>query len=988
MVNPEHIEFLDKVFVRRPYFDAAGYKVGKLQEVLKTNVFKNAIWLASTEFYKELEKKGFEYDLLNPKERLTALKFYNRMTFRATPFGAFSEFSLADWAEGGKKAGGRVQNAVLHLLPSVQSELDALDMLPPKDDTLIAINPTLYAVGHDWRFTKYDTEKSGRLSFYVYMLQRNEVDALLLKYLKSNSQPKAKIIAYLKELTDCTDNDASAHVNGLLDEQVLVSEHGLNLLTGNSDGKKISLNFDEDSNMLISCDQALAGTGNLVDGSSIYSGLEIKELSSVSTEWQEVIRDAMAVLDLLAPISSKNDLITFKEAFEKKFGERSVPLLEALDPDLGVAYGNAQQAGVNGLIQGLEFAQPRKQSDQIQWTAVHQLLLKVWLQNGKRNEWEPVVLTDADLSALKPSGLPLPPSTSVICSVAGDKLIYQNIGGSTATALTGRFSAFSDDFMTFCRHVASQEAAANPDIIFAELLQVSHRKIDNINRRQQVYDAVLPLNTFPVNGSILPADLELSMQGGDLMLVHRPSGKRVIPRLPTAFNFHHNGMPLFKFLCALQYQSTRANLDFDPEKLFPGLNFYPRISYGKSILSQARWHISTEEVKVLTQQPLSISRLHLFCRQLGIPVKVSTGRSDQQLFFDLSNDAEALFFLENLRGAGEAVVTEFLGCTGPGEKNADQYNTQLVISLLNRAKVYQPVHNKFSRETIARDFQPGSEWVYMKIYATYESAENILLNTLVPWIADNHYRISQWFFVRYFDTDAHLRIRLKVDIEDVKQMQFDLQGLIGNLTVRGLAQKAYFDTYQREIERYSADLICQVEEVFFRGSEFVCQSLLNKPGSGNDGFMLWPVRHCYQMLLVFYRNDLEKAMAVCQWVSHAFFMEHDGDKKLKRSMDDRYREIRAALLYDEKQSFGDWELITHLNASLSDLSNASAGKPEPFRQKLIADIIHMQVNRIFKSEQRRHETFIWHCLLKMFVSAVKSGVKVGEGASVTMVGDV
>jgi len=988
MVNHKQIEFLDKVFVRRPFFPATGYSIDQLSDVLKCNAFKNAIWLASPEFYRELNKKSFDFTLLSAKEKLTALKFYNRMSFRATPFGAFSGFGLADWGKGEKPQGAGKSNPILHLFPSVQRELDALLNLDLKDEVHIAINPTVYAIGHNWRYTRYDTEKSGRLSFYVYVLQQSEVDSFLLKYLESNSRSMAELIAYLEDLTDCTRNEAKAHIEGLLKEQVLLSQNELCLLVGNSDVQKFSILFNEKSDLSTGNVQEHVGFEAVVDGGAIYSGLEIRGGTNVSFEWQQVIRDSIVVLDLLAPISSKNDLIAFKDAFEKKFGERSVPLLEALDPDLGVAYGNGQQAEENELIKGLEFGQRQKQPDQVNWTEVHRLLLKVWLQNGKRNEWDPVILTDADVSGLKPSGLPLPPSVSVICSIAGDKLIYQNIGGSTANALTGRFSAFSDDFMSFCRNVAMQEASSNPDIVFAELLQLSHRKIDNINRRQQVYETVLPLNTFPVNGSILPAELELSIKSSDLILVHRPSGKRVIPRLPTAFNFHHNGMQLFKFLCALQYQSTRANLDFDPEKLFPGLNFYPRIEYGRAILSLARWHINAEEIKELVNQTLSISRLHLFCRMRGIPVNVSIGKGDQQLIFNLSNDDEALFFLENLRGAGDSIITEFLGIIGPGQKTENKYNSQLVISLLNRDRVYIPNQGNISEREIVRDFQPGSEWIYMKIYATYESVENILLNTLMPWIADNKYRINQWFFVRYFDTDTHLRIRLKVNVSDVKDIQFDLQSLVGNLTTHGLVQKAFFDTYQREIERYSAGLIGEVEEVFFRGSEFICQRLLRAPVISNSEFMLWPVRHCYQILMVFYNDDLEKALAVCQWVSHAFFVEHGGDKKLKRSMDDRYREIQKALLFDESLLYESQEVTSHLNTSLIGLSRASSEKPEQFRQKLIADIIHMQVNRIFKSEQRRHETFIWHCLLKMIVTAINKAIRVGGVDSMIMADDV
>jgi thiopeptide-type bacteriocin biosynthesis protein len=977
MIDHQRIVFADQVFVRRPYFSAAAYKTELLKEVLGTNVFKNALWLASPEFYRELEKKDFDCQLLSKKERLTALKFYNRMSFRATPFGAFAAFGLAAWGDGSRQKMPEAADMCLHLLPSVVRELDDLKQRTSGEGTLLAVNPTLYRMASGWRYSRYETEKNGKLSFFSYLLEYSEADAMLLEYLGDKSLAVSGVLSYLEELTGCTGEEGRLHLERLLEEQVLIKEDIPALLLDTRHPGLWSNAFNEQFSLPAAMALRSGGAGFRDDGRSFYAGLEmLGDVACLNESWKGDISEALGVLDLLSVIPPTDALDKFRQAFERKFGERRVPLLEALDPDLGVAYDGLEQMDEHELLQGLEFQRENRRTDQLTWTPVHRLFMKIWLQNSKRETYDPVLLDKADLAGLTAPALPVPPGFSVICSVATGKLILQSAGGVTANALSGRFSAFSERFRLFCENAAQQEAAANPDMIMAEILQYSHNRIDNINRRRRVYEKVIPLNTFPVAGSLLPKDLELFVKAGEVILLHRPSGKRVIPRLPTAFNFHHNEMLLFRFLCDLQFQGVRANLDFDPEKLFPGLNFYPRVEYGRVVLSLARWHLRREDIDDLLQLPLSISRLHLFCREKGMPVRIAAGRGDQQLVFDLSNDDEALFFLESLHDASNSVITEYPEGRGGVRKNNDGFALQFVASLFNPGRVYSPLLPAPDEKAVIRDFAPGSEWVYLKIYATPRSADYLLLHVLLPWAEKNRDRVKQWFFVRFHDPDSHLRIRFRVDALQVKDVQYELQSLVSRGPGTELVQKAYFDTYQREIERYTPGLINLVEDVFYRGSEAICRYLFGQHAGPDDEEPFWPVWHCYRVVTVFFKDDLAQVIQLCKWAAEAYFAEHGGDKKLKRSMDDKFRVLRPVLMervavLDESNTGPDafFERIKTLCYASSDLAPLS-------RQKLIADMVHMQVNRIFLSGQRKQEAFIWHCLLKLAVSAAKRGMKV------------
>jgi len=966
------LEFLDKVFLRLPFYSTTDYDTSKLAELLASNTFRNALWLAAPEFYKELEKKSFELDALTSKERLTVLKFYNRMSFRATPFGAFAAFSLVPWSPAEKTSQITSKESLLHLLPAIRWEKSIRSNDFMELNILIAVNPTLYRLGDDWRYTRYEEEKTGKLSFFAYGLEYNEADAAVLEFLKKKPVSLKILSDFLIEITGCVISEASLHIDKLLEEQVLICTKEIPLLLKENTIPEMarfrSFNYDANLQLEKELRHLYSDLTEDFDGKCLYAGLEQSiHDGDICAEWQEVLRRAVDALFVLSPSQQDGPLQQFRQAFEQKFGNRMVPLLEALDPDIGLTYDGLRQSDEHELLRGLEFQGEHRRTDRLVWTPVHRLLMKHWTQNADRGRYDPVCLTIDDIQLLTSEEVAMPPSISLLFSLCNENLILHGVGGVTATSMTGRFSAFSSAFWSLCQTTSKIEAQNNPDVCFAELVQVSHINVDNVNRRRQVYDQAIPLNAFPQDTDLLPAELGLLISGKELVLVHQSTGKRIIPRLPTAFNYYHNDMPLFRFLCDLQHQSIKSNLNFDPEKLFPGLDFYPRVAFNTVILSLARWHLRKEEIAALTQRPFSISNLRLFCNERGIPSLIAAGRGDQQLVFNLSNDDEAIFFLESLHDTANSVITEQLLPKDYQLKGRASYSAQYVATIINKKRVYFPLDENqlISDKSVVRDFPPGTEWIYVKIYCTPQSADYILLDVLLPWIIQNSSTIISWFFVRFHDPDSHLRVRVLVPLPEVGSIQSDLQSLLTSIDVIRLVQRVYFDTYQREIERYTPTFIAQIESIFHLGSETVANVLIEHRNNADGEHLLWPILHCYGMLNVFLADRENEFVPLCEQMADLFFREHGGEKKLKVSMDKRFRELRPAFEEAIKSQLPDQILNERLSTAISELSDACNGLEGAVRRKLIADIVHMQVNRIFITDQRRFETFIWHCIGKL-----------------------
>src|SRR5258708_1800404 len=110
-------QFLPDLFLRAPYYSFAGYDLDRLPEVLGHQAFRNAIFLASPDFYRILTAKDFDFAKMSGKEKHTLYKYYNRMCFRPTPFGSFASFTLLEWGRGDTVRLSVDQDARLHLLP-------------------------------------------------------------------------------------------------------------------------------------------------------------------------------------------------------------------------------------------------------------------------------------------------------------------------------------------------------------------------------------------------------------------------------------------------------------------------------------------------------------------------------------------------------------------------------------------------------------------------------------------------------------------------------------------------------------------------------------------------------------------------------------------------------------------------------------------------------------------------------------------------------
>ncbi len=997
-------EFLSEIILRAPLLSYEDYQLSDLHELIQQEWFKLAIYLASPDFYVRLAYNGFSGKLLTNKERLTLLKYYNRMSFRPTPFGAFSSFSTLSW--GGGVTDVQLSNpkeARLKLLIDQYAATKLSEILLEEidDDNLFFSNPTLYKTNKEFRYIKTITDPdSGKASYLLESFDANRFTQKLLVFLRKQPESYTNIIAYIKSNTGCDDAEAIEYLSFLIEEQIVLSKHATRILGEDYLNQLVKLPYlnmevKAGLNELLSRMTNIAlpnmsdveglanGFGDLLSKKNatlpkhlFYANLERPAIGTVNTMYQQQLKEALHCMQYLSPSGQSKLLADFIKQFKTRFDLQKVPLLQALDPETGIAYGaSGASISANPLLQDMHIDQNQQQVDHVQWSAVQRLLFEKW--NASAHPRKEIIISEHDLDGLKKtaSTLLMPPSTSVMFRLYDEHIVIEAAGGASATALIGRFTLLSPAVKAIAGKVAKHEQQNNPEVVFAEINQLSDNHIDNINRRLPVYDYELTINapyTLDKDKQVHLDDLVLSIVKDDLILESVTMKKRVIPRLSSAYNYQNHQLSLFRFLGDLQHHGIRSNFTVDLEIMFPGMPFYPRVTYQQTILCLAKWYLSDKDVKWLTQEPDVVQQMRA---KQSWPRYIAFGGSDQQLIFDLDNEGEVRLFLDCIRTESHVKITEHLiPCAGTvtnheGKPMVNQF-IAIVLSA-NASYHYSPMPVLIPKNQPVREFITGSKWVYFKIYCAPSRANELLVKKILPVLRSlKQEQIEAWFFIRFVDTANHIRLRIKVKEEFLGEMLVALKAKLAADVRCQLIQEYKADVYRRELERYGADIIEDVEKVFERSS-YLIVNYLKRESLPNFNFEYHSLAFVtVAEIVALFFPDIASQLNFTQQVAYSFSLEHQDIKTLKFTLDKKYRSLKDEIsgLIDHKESYYKQLRLTDLNLQLKESISHIIDQAQSFtkerKTQLAADLIHMHLNRLFPDEQRYQELIVYHCLYK------------------------
>jgi class I lanthipeptide synthase len=1015
----------------------------RLLRIVDRPEVRQALFVASPSLEASIENWKHEPESKKGVQTERALiRYFVRMCGRSTPFGIFSGCSVirnsgsADGLEIKIMLQGRENYrcssrldfdylfALTRSLRCNPSIGDALRYWP---------NSSLWKIGDSYHYVESRLSKSGRTHHVVHVYGDRYLEAVLER--AKNGATISELVHELRALeneAEISEMEGREFIKEMIDSEVLISTL-FPRLTGGAplddiieqlarigpaaemtqvlswtreqmealDAAELGIKPEQYSRITAVLEKLPVKP----DPSRLYQVDMIKPIShgSVPQLVLEELGKGAKILSVFAGRWEHEELRLFRETFTARYETAYVPLLEVLDPDVGIGFGASSQNDGSPLIRDLPVGGSEKQS-KISFRDAHALLLRKVL-NAVAEQRSEMEIDFPDLMAMESTVDSLPYSFSLTATLEaasteamqkGDfRILLKGAAGPSGAIMLGRFCACDAALTNDVRGYLREEASHDSEAVYAEIVYLPEGRIGNVLCRPVLRDyEITYLGRSGASQEFqLPAsDLLVTVTGSQIVLFSKRLQRRIIPRMTNAHGYLKPTLPpVYRFLCYLQHQSGVGIPTFTWGPL-ASLPFLPRLRVGKIIVTCAQWRLEGVDLKsILDQDKASAFVAVQNVRQkLKLPRWIQMQESDHTLPVDLDNPLSVDAFTHVLKRTGQAVLIEMwpapdrLCVDGP----EGRFQHELVVPFMRSANspvaangnihVSSPCAESIDR--LQRKLSPGSDWLYVKLYGGVAVLDDVLTKSCPP-ILETALRssiISRWFFVRYADPHPHLRLRFNGPSRRLLNELVPLLEAFNERVAQGELWKIQFDTYEREIERYGgyAGLLA-AEDIFFADSESILEIL---PALQSDDGLdnRWRIALLgLDRLLSDMEFNLESKRAIMERLRSSYEREFKVNSLLRKQLGDKFRTHRRAVetVFGQSQPGSVFDLANStFNRRSVRVRNALAAiksLPDDTRaqfnmQDQAVNYLHMHVNRLIRSAPRPHELALYDILFRVY----------------------
>jgi thiopeptide-type bacteriocin biosynthesis protein len=1019
---------------------------GRLRDAFERDHVREAIFLASPDLDESFDHwLGDPHSKRGQKVERALVCYFGRLTGRATPFGLCAGCSLGrtgDWTrlvlceKARYRRHSRLDMDYLALL------VDSLTSEPTiRKHLTYRPNSSLYRAAGRVRYVESRQDGNERSYHLVALEPTDYLDAVLNLAAAGAEREK---LAQALVTSEVPLADALDYIDELIENQVLVPDLTLSLTGPEPIHPLVQELRQHDATMATadilertSDELAALDVAGLAIAPNCYRtlGKQLEDLPAkidLSRLFQvdltkpapdltlgaavlEELERGVCLLQRLAGRPGDTPLARFLDTFVSRYEEREVPLVEALDDDAGIGFPLAQSP-VDPLLQGLPFPiEPGARA----WSERDDFLLRKLTTTLLQGSQE-LVLESGDLDALVVKELlPLPDAFAVRtvlaagCQEAMDegkfRVLLESAGGPSGARLLGRF-CYADASVRrqVERHLRAEEAL-RPDCVFAEIVHLPQGRIGNISARPVLRGYEIPYlgrSGAPPTRQLPITDLHLSARGGRLVLRSARLNREVLPRLTNAHSYVGRGLGVYRFLCMLQDQGTASALYWEWGAL-QGADFLPRVTTGRLVLAGARWRLYKDELRRLgkAEESARFRMVQSWRGERRLPRLSALADGDNTLPIDFDNVLSVETFVHAVKEREEAILIELfpspdqMCAQGPEGKFVHELIVPFVkksVASVNGSPTGtngQGQRNKHlfvichGHSPCQWRFAPGSEWLYLKLYTGMTAADQVLQEVVAPLRAKalRTGAADRWFFVRYRDSDWHLRLRLHGKPDRLHgEVLPALEAAALPLLQDGRLWRVQVDTYEREVERYGGGPgIDLAERIFHVDSEAVLE-LLELVEPGDEGMHeRWRLALCgCHMLLTDFGFDISERRLMLEKWRAGLAKELAVEKNLDQELSARFRKERQNLqaLLDaegaaENPLAPGMEVLSNRSAQLAPLvaeleAVAQSGSLSVRLADLASSFVHMHINRLLRSEARKQELVLYDFLTRLYDSAV------------------
>lgn len=965
------------------FFDDPRTPNERIEALLRDETFADALWLASPSLYQEISRA----ERPDPRAMGAVYRYASRMASRSTPFGLFAGCSLGRVGESTHLEVSppsawirrvRLDYAALHALAAtsagIRGDAEGLCVWP---------NTTLYRVGTDWRYYE-ERDTGGERAYFLVSVADSEAIAAAIRAAQGG-RSLARVADELARMEpDVRREDVEEFVRELLSAQLLVADRGVAITapdplaqlaaeSGDLGPIRSILERCDRTPFLGTCRPRIEELGRAV---AQMTGREVAPVQvdlmkptaglRLANDIAEEILRAATVLQRCVPRPG-DPLEDFRSRFRERYGDGEVPLLEALDEEIGIGVGNVPDTPLLERI-----ALTRRESAETQHALPPRVMAKALaaLASGA----DEIELAPEDGEAERKVILPDAFAAFVTLFGAPDRvssILLHGSGAAPGAQLLGRFCWADEELASAVAEHLRAEERLRPDAVFAEIVHIPEERHGNVASRPRLRSHEIAICARPgvdAAGRIALSDLRLSVQRERLVLRSASLDREVVPRLSVAHGYPNpRNIAAYRFLAMLQQetggQSTVWNwgtLDVAP--------FLPRVACGRVVLSPARWRLQSKELAALRQavrngpqalrtlrESMRMPRFVIFDEgESGAPVDLDDVTAVRAL---LPSRIETLTICE-LLPRGERFAAEGTG---------GRFANEIVVPYIRTAAA--PA-SRTPRPAPYVALQPGlSDWLYTKVYAGGAVADAVICAAA----ALPRHLFDRWHFVRYRDPEWHVRLRFRSRGGSRPELRDALDALFASFVAQNPAARIRYDTYEPEVTRYGGMDGIEIAEQLFSHDSDAAAAIVETVRSADR----WPVVACgIDALLSDFGLDAAAKAEAAASMRDGFAAEFRIDRAARQQLAAgvrRHLRKTVALLDSWRSDEVLWaralrgrgEQVRRLVPGVRRVAEENGMA----LHELLGTYVHMHVNRVLRARHREQELVLHDLLQRAYTSA-------------------
>jgi thiopeptide-type bacteriocin biosynthesis protein len=550
----------------------------------------------------------------------------------------------------------------------------------------------------------------------------------------------------------------------------------------------------------------------------------------------EVAKAAHALMRLTRTPAGDSVWAHYQTMFWERYGpDILVPVREATDPGSGIGFPADYPLTTWQVRDGVVLDRDK------------QLAALAW--RGLSSEDGEVVLSDRDINALAgvPADEQIPaPHVDLAVQIAAPSQAAVEVGefalhvhpAWAAGVMTGRFAAITDQEAlgaTYRSLPTLVEGALAAQLVFTPV----YPHAENVSRVPAMSPTVIDLD------GAVPEDLgqdELdTIRLDDLALYSSKDGLRLVslsrrtvvePMTLHPLALEKQAPPIARFLAHVARSSATAWTEFDWGPALAEVPRLPRVRYGRTILSPARWRLSLSDLPTGPFTNTWHQALVGWSVDVRCPHQIGFQQEDRVLRVDLNEPAHARLLHTHLRKLGTISLVETLSDDDLAWIGHAHEIVYPVASTVLPARHPDLTHAPVYRSP---ESAPPNAWVQARVFTHPQLMDHLITQQIPRLLAMLEDRDSadvnaRWWFIRYrsIEDEDHIRIRVATmaATQELAAVEETLAAWFDSLHRQHLAHRIVFDTYRPEIGRYGeGDALAAAEDLFEADSNLLLQIL-------------------------------------------------------------------------------------------------------------------------------------------------------------------